>query len=84
MSEQWTLETIIGACGTPTQVAVGLGVTESAVRKMIRNGIHDRHWSALIAMGRGKFDASDIYRANEMARGASVEAAAAAHVEAAE
>lgn len=68
MTIQWTIDLIIRECGGPPKVAAVLGLTESAVAKMRRNGIKDRHWLALMALGADQFDASDIFAANEAAR----------------
>lgn len=64
----WTIDGIIRECGGASAVAVALGLTPSAVLKMKRNGIADRHWSALICLSNAAFGPSDLYTANEAVR----------------
>jgi len=66
----WTVETVIRACGGVSVVAGALNLTDSAVLKMKRIGIQDRHWPTLIALSGNQFEPNDLFRANQRARSA--------------
>jgi hypothetical protein len=68
----WTVEMVLEACGGAGVVAAALQLTTSAVLKMKRIGIQDRHWDTLIGLGRNRFGPNDLFRANQMARGGVV------------
>jgi hypothetical protein len=72
MATEWTIDGIIRVCGGVGIIADALGLSDSAVNKMKRNGILDRHWSTLIALGDGKFAATDLFAANEVTRRGSI------------